>query len=495
MLHRCVPIFAAALAVYLGVAAARAGEPFSFDVLKRQAEALAAAPHVPPTRVAEPFLKLDYDGYRMIAAERNNALWRDAQLPFWSEFFPAGFIFEYPVEVYTVNESRAEQVAPTGKWFQFRSTSQRLANEPGNGFSGFRLLSQLVPNGEMDEFIVFQGASYFRGRVEPYGYGASARALAVDVGLPTAEEFPRFRKFWLERPKKDAKSLRVWALIDSPAEAGACQFVITPGKPLSIDTEMDIWFRHHVQKVGIAPQTSMWMWDPSTATVNDPRPEVHDSDGLLIQTRKGEWTWRPLDRPKSRRVSRWPTSDLAGFGLLQRDRDAAHYGDNEAKYHERPSLWVAPLGDWGPGHVELLQLPAEHEGMDNIGAYWVSEKPVDAKSHVAVKYRLTFGEAPSEQLPEWKIVDTRTKQSGEARTYEIEFATADQPAAAALPRASVSCESGAVENIETLPQNNGRLLVRFMYRPAAADTAQIQAQLRTGTETVSENWSYLWTRH
>ena len=38
-----------------------------------------------------------------------------------------------------------------------------------------------------------------------------------------------------------------------------------------------------------------------------------------------------------------------GFGLLQRDRDLAHYEDLEANYHLRPSAWVEPVGDWGAG--------------------------------------------------------------------------------------------------------------------------------------------------
>jgi glucans biosynthesis protein len=31
---------------------------------------------------------------------------------------------------------------------------------------------------------------------------------------------------------------------------------------------------------------------------DDFRPEVHDSDGLLISGGNGEWLWRPLDNPE-----------------------------------------------------------------------------------------------------------------------------------------------------------------------------------------------------
>jgi glucans biosynthesis protein len=481
-------------AVYCVSATSRAEENFNFDAVKRHAQALASVPHVPPRRVPNAFLKLDYDRYRMIAAERNNALWRDVQLPFWAEFFPAGFIFEYPLKINTVDRiGHVEPLSASDKWFQFRSTSQSLAKEPGLGFSGFRFLAQLAPNTEMDEFLVFQGASYFRGRVAPHGYGASVRALAVDVGLPSPEEFPRFREFWLERPEKDATSVRVWALIDSPAEAGACQFVITPGKQLTIDVETAVWFRHHVQKVGFAPITSMWMWDNSNGG-GDPRPEVHDSDGLLINSAGSDWTWRPLQRPSKPQVSRWPVTKLAGFGLLQRDREASHFRDMEAKYHERPSVWITPAEEWKNGHVELLELPAPHEGMDNIGAYWVDDRSIDAGSHRSLRYRVTFGDGPVQAQPEWRVVDSRIPAPRDAQTFEIEFKIADPPSDVRMPEPVLTCDNGSIENVEMLAPAAGRVRIQFLYRPANANAAQIQAQLCTETGTVSENWSYQWTR-
>ena len=39
------------------------------------------------------------------------------------------------------------------------------------------------------------------------------------------------------------------------------------------------------------------------APFDDYRPEVHDSDGLLMQTGAGEWLWRPLVNPHALRVS------------------------------------------------------------------------------------------------------------------------------------------------------------------------------------------------
>ncbi|YBP37837.1 glucan biosynthesis protein [Klebsiella pneumoniae] len=34
----------------------------------------------------------------------------------------------------------------------------------------------------------------------------SARGLAIDTALPSGEEFPRFREFWIERPKANRQT-------------------------------------------------------------------------------------------------------------------------------------------------------------------------------------------------------------------------------------------------------------------------------------------------
>ena len=49
------------------------------------------------------------------------------------------------------------------------------------------------------------GASYFRVVGKGQVYGLSARGPAIDTALPSGEEFPRFREFWVERPKQGDK--------------------------------------------------------------------------------------------------------------------------------------------------------------------------------------------------------------------------------------------------------------------------------------------------
>ena len=57
-------------------------------------------------------------------------------------------------------------------------------------------------------------------------------------------------------------------------------------------------------------------------------------------------------------------------------------------YDRRPSVWIEPLGDWGQGAVQLVEIPTDDEIHDNIVAYWVPETPVEAGSHWSFAYRL-----------------------------------------------------------------------------------------------------------
>ena len=52
-----------------------------------------------------------------------------------------------------------------------------------------------------------------------------------------------------------------------------------------------------VKTLGIAPLTSMFFFGENQPRPQDFRPEVHDSDGLMMATGDGEWLWRPLQNP------------------------------------------------------------------------------------------------------------------------------------------------------------------------------------------------------
>src|SRR5699024_4903654 len=144
-----------------------------------------------------------------------------------------------------------------------------------------------------------------------------------------------------------------------------------------------------IQRLGIAPLTSMyWYSQVDHRQGVDWRPEVHDSDGLAIAGHDGQRLWRPLTNPVQQQFNRFERTCPKGFALLQRDRDFGHYQDWRVRYDRRPSLWVAPQGDWGAGSISLLELPTADEIYDNIVAFWMPDEPATAGKEWAFDYRL-----------------------------------------------------------------------------------------------------------
>ena len=95
-------------------------------------------------------------------------------------------------------------------------------NSTTPGFAGWRARTHLNSPEYMDEFLVFLGASYFRAIPKDAPYGLSARGLSINSGLPGVPgEFPDFSEFHLEKPAKDSKSLKAWALLYR-SERGGC---------------------------------------------------------------------------------------------------------------------------------------------------------------------------------------------------------------------------------------------------------------------------------
>ncbi len=94
------------------------------------------------------------------------------------------------------------------------------------------------------------GASYFRVIGAGQVYGLSARGLAIDTALPSGEEFPRFKEFWIERPKPTDKRLTIYALLDSPRATGAYKFVVMPGRDTVVDVQSKIYLREKSRQTG-----------------------------------------------------------------------------------------------------------------------------------------------------------------------------------------------------------------------------------------------------
>ena len=254
------------------------------------------------------------------------------------------------------------------------------------------------------------------------------------------------------KPVADANTLTVYALLDSPRASGAYQFDIHPGAETVIDVRARIFLRKDVATLGVAPLTSMFFFGENQPHRTDFRPEVHDSDGLMVATGDGEWLWRPVVNPHSTLTTSFSMRELRGFGLMQRDRNFSNYEDPEASYELRPSAWIEPVGSWGPGRVEMMLLHTPDETNDNVVAYWVPEKKPLAGQPLDIAYRLHWQGAQMQRPPGAWVVQTRVGRGyGELAADEQQFIVDfTGPSLAALP------PNATVKAVVTAP-SNGRL--------------------------------------
>lgn len=117
----------------------------------------------------------------------------------------------------------------------------------------------------------------------------------------------------------------------------------------TIDVDAILFPHEDIAKLGVAPLSSMFLFGESRGRhFDDFQPEVHNSDGLLINNARGEWLWRPLANHQSLQLSAFLDEDPVGFGLFQRDLEFRNYQDLQAEFHRRPSIWVRPLAPGAP---------------------------------------------------------------------------------------------------------------------------------------------------
>ena len=480
--------------------------PFTFATVQRLAQQRAARPyHIRSTPLPRALATLTYDQYSHIQFRPSAALWH-GQSMFEVQFFHRGFNFDRRVNVYEVLPSGIRAVAYSPSMFQFGRDVPRVALPANLGFAGLRVHFPLNQPGFKDEVIAFLGASYFRALGRNQGYGVSARGLAIDTATPAGEEFPYFTDFWLVRPEPNQRSMTIYALLDSPSITGAYEFDVRPGTTTQVQVTAELYPRRAVDKLGIAPLTSMFLYGENSEgrPFDDWRPEVHDSDGLMMQTGTGEWLWRPLDNPAKLQVNRFMDDNPKGFGLIQRDRDFADYQDPDSQYERRPSYWIQPLGDWGKGGIELVEIPSDEDIHDNIDAYWVPGTAVVPHAPIRFSYLMSaYMNSGGRWPPGGRVIATRfgpvlnamTPVSG-MRLVLIDFTGGDLDSLSSSQpvHADVSADGAAVHHVTVrrLPES-GVWRVAIQVKPAGDQPVDLRCYLDLYGEALTETWTDQWT--
>ncbi len=488
---------------------------FGFNDVAGRAQRLAANPFdasVP--QLPQVFDGMDWDKWRQIRFRPEKALLRGGGSRFSLQTFHLGYLFGRPVTVNVGREGIFVPVPYSTDLFDYGSLKLPRRLPIDLGFAGFRVHYPLNDPKENDELISFVGSSYFRWLGREQKYGLSARGLAINTGkLDNNEEFPFFREFWVDA--HDAKSsdhLTIYALLDSPSVAGAYQFEVKPGLHSSVEVAARLFARRTIDRLGIAPLTSMYFRGENDRHMNDRnkydefRPELHDSDGLLMQMAGGEWVWRPLKNPQIQEVQRFEAKGLKGFGLMQRDRRFESYQDVDLNYEQRPSYWIEPTSDWGGGVVELIELATKDETADNIVAAFVPHAPLEAGKELSLSYRMrslgagldlhSLGNVVSTFSAPARALGSAEAERALARRLIVDFAGGDldyflnDPG---LVQVETTTQSASVLRKFVAPNQAIKgLRVMLDVQFEKDKVGIVGAVLRSAARPLTETWTYAW---
>ncbi|MBU2976878.1 glucan biosynthesis protein [Alteromonas sp. C1M14] len=475
---------------------------FTFDDLKAMAKASASQPYHPTTVPAPDLIdKIGYDQHWKIRFKEDESLYADSKKSPIQLFYP-GRYFPQPVKIYLRDEDNIVNEVPfTNDLFDMPEDSPAHDLPDGFGFAGFRIMRP----GMKPDWVSFLGASYFRTDGPEGQYGLSARGIAINTGMNQPEEFPRFSAFWLGPADKKGEDLTVWALLEGPSVSGAYRFGLAKdnekAKGHITSVTANLYMREDVERLGIAPLTSMYWYSEKDKTIaKDWRPEIHDSDGLAIDTGSGLRIWRPLNNPHGVSTNSFMDENPKGFGLIQRDRDFNHYQDDGVFYNKRSSAWVKPIGDWGKGAVQLVEIPTKDETFDNIVAYWVPQKAAQKGDEFTFSYDIEW--RPSDPKPDnlATVVATRQGLGG----------IPGQPVPEGVNKMVIDFEGPILEGLDrnsgvepVVEASNGEIIepigayqvvgtnhwrLTFDYKQSNNDPVSIRAYLTKNDKVISETW-------
>jgi len=477
---------------------------FGLEDVATKAKALAQKEYRAPQPAPEFLRALDYQAYQSIRFKPEASLWRRGRSLFQIMMIPQGSFYRHQVKLNVIDREGVHPLAFEKSDFDYPNSELAKRIPADLGYAGFKLTFPLSGEGEQNQFLVFGGASYFRGVGTGQHFGLSARGVAVDTGLPSGEEFPSFTEFWLERPAGGSDTMVVYGLLNGPSLTGAYRFVIEPGESLQMKVQSKLFFRDDIDQLGLAPLTSMFYYGENTVRPRGEwRPQVHDSDGLLVHNREsGEWLWRPLLNPSQLQLSFHQVKQLDGFGLIQRDQKFHHFEDSEARYDLRPSAWVQPVGEWGPGSVVLVEIPSNAESNDNIVAFWKPDQPVKAGQELPFEYSLAFGEPEITSHPAGRAINTflgdgdRIGGGDEAGAYRfiVDFKGGElgglKPESPVVSKVTGGDGVEVIEHFVEYIEARDAWRLSILARPATNRPLALRGFLSLDDQPLTETWTY-----
>lgn len=480
-----------------GPTTANPGSAFDPNSILSLAREIAKAPYKPVPADLPDFLSgLSYEQYVAIRAKPSATIWAGDNVGFAIEPLHRGFVFSAPMQISLFENGTTRPLEYRASDFDFGAV-QPPAKVPDIAFSGFRILVRR--EGTLAEVGIFQGASFFRARAPGQSLGVQARGLSVRTADPRGEEFPVFKAVWIEKPTLAENALIVHALLDSESTVGVYRMAIRPAEATIIDTELTLLPRVNADVIGIATMSAKSISTPlDRRRPDDVRPNIAEVNGLRMLTGKGEWIWRPATNRATLQISSFVDDNPRGFGFLMRDRDFESYLDEDNHWEIRPSLWIEPLTDFGPGEVELVEIPADTDTNNNVVAFWRPRGGVQAGKEAVWAYRQFWCWSPPVRSTLASTIYSRGGRSGAARRRRFLVAfegdiLADEVATADL-KASLSTSPGQVQSLRWFHDRaRKRCRVLFDVDVGSDTSVEMRLVLVSGTKPVSETWLYRWS--
>ena len=472
--------------------------PFAPGSVTDQARTLSRKPFkAVSSDLPDPFKALSNDQYAAIHARAEARAWATESIGFAIEPLHRGFLYANPVELNLVTGGQSYRLVYDTRLFDFGAL--KPGPKTGDiGFSGFRVLVPQDTSGYR-EIASFQGANFFRALAGGQVPGLVSRALAVRLADPKGEDVPVFRAVWIEKPSLVSNALVIHALIDSETVVGAFRFTIHPGEATIIDTECTLFARVALDNIGLGTISATHLLGfMDHRRFDDLRPNVSEVCGLQMYTGAGEWLWRPVTNRETLQISTFIDEKPRGFGFLVRDRAFEDYADEDQHWERRPSLWIEPLGEWGQGGVQLIEIPTESEGNDNILCFWRPKQPLAAGSESAFAYRQFWCWSPPEQPRLARAVTSRSGRGfgAKRRRFFVDFQGDDlaDPGRTAGLKPTVTTTGGTIVSARGFPGRDAKSYsVVFELEVGADQSSELRLILEAQGKPMSETWLYRWT--
>jgi len=164
---------------------------------------------------------------------------------------------------------------------------------------------------------------------------------------------------------------------------------------------------------------------------------------------------------------------------------------------------VEPIGEWGKGSINLVEIPTELEVNDNIVAFWIPDTDIKAGQELEFKYRLTWGAIKESTTKLARVTALRSGAGGVSgvendkslRKFVVDFEgevlrnlTQDSGVEATVNVSNGEIVHSTVSRVDA----NGAWRLVIDLKAKGKGPVEMKAHLNRDGQALSETWLYQW---